>query len=79
MRKNHLLEDQQGSHQRQWQENITLKWILKETDGEDVDWSQVAQEKSLALGSCEYGTEHLHSIKGTECINQICDYQVLWL
>jgi hypothetical protein len=58
-------------------ECITLKWIFKETDSEDVDWSQVTQEKSLALGSSEYGIEHLGSIKETECINQMCDYQLL--
>lgn len=58
-------------------ESITLKLIFKQTGCEDVDRSQAAQWKSLLLGFCMYGNEHMGYVIGIGFINLLSDHQLL--
>jgi hypothetical protein len=49
-----------GRHRRGWKDNI--KMDLQEVGVGCADWMELAQNRQVA-GTCEYGKEHLGSIK----------------
>jgi hypothetical protein len=58
-----------------WDDNIKID--LEEIGCENVDMESCGSRQILVAGYCEYCKEHSHSIKGSEFLAQLSDYQVL--